>query len=81
MTHEKIGFDINQARQIGDALGIDWNQYEIHEFQMGLEVELEHGVRDPNKIITHDDLLFAGKIAWAHLNDNADYYLRFERIG
>jgi hypothetical protein len=81
MTREKIAFNNEQARQIGDTLGIDWDQYEIDEFQMGLEVELEHGVRDPNKQITHDDLLGAGKIAWAHLNDNADYYIRFERIG
>ena len=46
-----------------------------------IEVELEHGVRDPKKNVTHEDLLYSGKIAWAHLNDNPDYYTRFERIG
>jgi len=74
-----IGFD--QAKQFGDALSIDWNKCEIEQFQLGLEIELEHGVRDPTKTVTKDDLLFAGKIAWAHLNDNADFYTRFERIG
>jgi hypothetical protein len=61
-------------------LGITWNKCEIDEFPIGLEVELEHGVRDPNMQITQNDFLVAGKTAWAHLNDNADYYNRFERI-
>ena len=81
MIEDKKVLDNEQAKQIGDALGIDWEQCEIDQFQMGLEVELEHGVRDPNKQITPHDLLVAGKIAWAHLNDNPDYYTRFERIG
>ena len=81
MMADNIAFINSQAMQIGDALGIDWNKCEIDQFQMGLEVELEHGVRDPNIQITQHDLLVAGKIAWAHLNDNANYYTRFERIG
>ena len=43
---------------------------------MGLEVELEHGSRDPQTDVTHDDPLLTGKIAWAHLKEKKDYYWR-----
>ena len=78
MIEEKQQFSLDKAKQIGDALGIDWSRYEIEEFRRGLEAELEHGVRDPTKKITQEGLLFTGKIAWAHLNDNPHYYTRFD---
>lgn len=81
MITDKNSFNIEQVRLIGEKLGIDWNSNDLDEFQVGLGVELEHGVRDPSRQITQDDLLFAGKIAWAHLKDNPDYYFRFDRIG
>lgn len=81
MTEEKQQFSDNQAKQIGNVLGVDWNIYEVEQLRLGIEIELEHGVRDPHKNVTQEDLLYSGKIAWAHLNDNPDYYTRFERIG
>jgi hypothetical protein len=43
---------------------------------VGLEVELEHGSRDPQTDVTHDDPQLTGKIAWAHLKEKKDYYWR-----
>lgn len=43
---------------------------------MGLDVELEHGARDPETNVTGDDELTTGKIAWAHLKELPDYYTR-----
>jgi hypothetical protein len=34
---------------------------------MGMDVELEHGARDPETNVTDDDALTTGKIALAHL--------------
>ena len=47
---------------------------------MGLEVELEHGARDPQTNVTGDDLIMTGKIAWAHLKEIPDYYTRLEKM-
>ena len=43
---------------------------------MGLDVELEHGVRDPATNVSDDDEITTGKIALAHLNEFPDYYTR-----
>jgi hypothetical protein len=47
---------------------------------MGMDVELEHGLRDPHTDVTHNDPLLTGKIALAHLNEYPDYYTRLEKM-
>lgn len=69
-----------QARAIGDQLGIDWHKIDLGQFRRGLEVELEHGSRDPETDVTHSDPLLTGKIAWAHLKEIPDYYTRLDRM-
>jgi DNA-directed RNA polymerase alpha subunit len=73
-------FSVDKAKQIGDALGIDWNTFEVEQFRMGLEVELEHGTIDPKTNVTNDDLLLTGKIASAHLYEFPDYYTRLAKM-
>jgi hypothetical protein len=75
-------FSVDEARSIGRTIGIDWAAaaFELEEFRMGLEVELEHGSRDPRTNVTADDPLLTGKIAWAHLNEISDYYRRLSRM-
>ena len=53
---------------------------EIEQFRRGMDVELEHGLRDPSTNVTDDDPTLTGKIALAHLNELADYYTRLERM-
>ena len=76
------GFTVDDARQIGEQLGIDWDAapFDVEQFRRGLDVELEHGLRDPSTNVTEDDPLVAGKIALAHLNEFPDYYTRLERM-
>ena len=73
-------FSLAEAKQIGDALGIDWHAFSIEQFQMGLEVELEHGTREPQTNVTDDDPIITGKIAWAHLKEFPDYYTRLSAM-
>ena len=75
---KKISAD--EARQIGDKLGLDWSKVDVGEFRRGLEVELEHGARDPQTNVTGDDMVLTGKIAWAHLKEFRDYYTRLDRL-
>ena len=73
---ERKQFGFNEARQIGDALGIRWDTFDVEQFAMGLNVELEHGRRDPETDVTHDEPTLTGKIALAHLDEIPDYYTR-----
>lgn len=68
----KRSFTADEARRVGDALGINWAEVDLAEFRRGLEVELEHGARDPATNVTNDDPLLTGKIAWAHLKELRD---------
>lgn len=79
MSAKKI-FSMEQAREIGEKLGIDWSQFDVEQFRMGLNVELEHGLADQSTDVTGDDPLITGKIALAHLNEFADYYTRLEKM-
>lgn len=72
----KKQFDLDEARAIGDELGVDWKVTDLEQFRLGLSVELEHGAADPRTNVTSDDPLLTGKIAWAHLNEIPDYYTR-----
>ena len=69
-----------EARSVGTQLGLDWAQINLKQFRSGLEVELEHGARDPETNVTGDDLILTGKIAWAHLKEYPDYYTRLNKL-
>ncbi|MBI5196184.1 MAG: hypothetical protein HZA10_07670 [Nitrospirae bacterium] len=79
MTAKKH-FTAVEAKKIGGALGIDWNKFDVEQFRMGLDVELEHGRHDPATNVTNDDPMTTGKIALAHLNEFPDYYTRLEKM-
>lgn len=72
----KKKFTAEEAKSIGERLGIDWSKFDVEQFRMGMDVELEHGKVDTNTNVTNDDPLITGKIALAHLNEFPDYYDR-----
>ena len=76
----KKTFTAEEAKKIGEKLGIKWDKWDVEQFRMGMDVELEHGTRDPNTNVTNDDALMTGKIALAHLNEIPDYYTRLEKL-
>ena len=43
-----------EARRVGDAIGVDWSRFELEQFRAGMDVELEHGSHDPQTDVTHD---------------------------
>jgi hypothetical protein len=81
MTMSK-SFTAGEARRAGEQIGIDWNSspFDVEQFRMGMDVELEHGLQDASTNVTDDDAVFTGKIALAHLNEFPDYYTRLERM-
>jgi hypothetical protein len=76
----KRQFTTDDAKGIGDAIGVDWTLTDLEQFRLGLSVELEHGSGDPRTNVTNDDPLLTGKIAWAHLNEIPDYYTRLLKM-
>ena len=73
-------FTAEEARRVGDRIGIKWSEVDLEQFRMGLEIELEHGVRNVVTNVTNDDLVLTGKIALAHLMELPDYYTRLMRM-
>lgn len=76
------GFDTDEARRFGEEIGIDWATalFDAEQFRTGMNVELEHGLHDPETNVTNDDPHVTAKIARAHLNEFPDYYTRLERM-
>lgn len=80
MNKNKTSFSAEEAKWIGEQLGMDWNKYDFEQFRMGLEVELEHGSINPVTNVTDDNILMTAKIALAHLNEIPDYYTRLKKM-
>ena len=76
----KKEFTQDEAKRIGDSIGVDWAKYDLEQFRMGLAVELEHGLHDAETNVTNDDETITGKIAWAHLKEIPDYYTRLDKM-
>jgi hypothetical protein len=61
------------CKQIGDRLGVDWNEVDLDEFCDGMFVEEEH------KDVTGGDPVLTAKIVLAHLRERKDYYSRLDK--
>ena len=79
---ERMTFTADEARQVGESIGIDWATapFDVEQFRMGMDVELEHGVHDLQTNVTDSDPTITAKIALAHLKEFPDYYTRLERL-
>ena len=74
----KRTFTTQEAQTIATELKIDFAALgcDLEQFRMGLDVELEHGPRDPETDVSGNDPMITGKIALAHLTEFPDYYTR-----
>ena len=78
--NNKKNFSSEEAKKIGEALNVDWSRFDVEQFRMGMDVELEHGLEDPETNVTNNDPFLTGKIALAHLNEFPDYYTRLKKM-
>lgn len=76
----KKEFTMEEAKEIGEKLGIKWDKFDVDQFKRGMNVELEHGTIDPHTNVSNDDPIITGKIALAHLNEFRDYYDHLEKM-
>ncbi len=82
MDGPRRGFNQEQARAAAAEVGLDLTtaEFDAEQLRRGMEVELEHGRRDPLTDVTDDDPLITVRIAWAHLKEFPDYYDRLARM-
>lgn len=73
-------FSMEEAKSVGEKLEVKWDKFDVEQFRIGLDVELEHGLRDLKTNLTNDDPILTGKIALAHLNEFPDYYTRLKKM-
>ena len=71
-------FTLEEAQEVGNQIGVNWVKYNLEQFRIGLGVE--HGIINPAANVNNDDLIAAGKIALAHLNEFPGYYDRPGRM-
>jgi hypothetical protein len=79
-VHEERRTSIEEAKRVGDTIGVDWDRFDLEQFRAGMDVEYEHGSHDPQTDVTQDDPIVTGKIALAHMKEFPDYYERLERM-
>jgi hypothetical protein len=82
MPTPRTTFTLDEAAAVAAQLGIDFATapFTLEEYRAGLDVELEHGRRDPDTNVTGDDPIATGKIALAHLREMPDYYTRLAKM-
>ncbi|PID52609.1 MAG: hypothetical protein CR972_01155 [Candidatus Moraniibacteriota bacterium] len=77
---EKEYYTNEQAKEVGEKLGIDWSHFDVDQFRRGMNIEMEHGLVDAETNVSNDNPMITGKIALAHLNEFPDYYDRLEKM-
>jgi hypothetical protein len=72
---KKEPFSLNEAKQIGEAFGIDWNEFDVEQFRMGLKKWSLSTTPE-----TWENTLLSGKIVLAHLKEFPNYYTRLAKM-
>jgi hypothetical protein len=73
-------FSYDEAKSIGDDFGIRWRTFHAEQFQLGMNMELEHGKANPSTNVTNDDPMVIARLVWAHLRVIPDYYDRLKEM-
>jgi len=73
-------FTTEQAAAVAAVLELDFTHHAfgLEDLRRGMDVELEHGSREPLTNVTDDDPVLTGKVALAHLLEMPDYYDRLD---
>jgi hypothetical protein len=69
----KKTYSLEDAKRIGDKLGVTWEDFDVEEFHKGLLIEREHGTINPDTNVTDDDDIKTAKITLAHLAEDSQY--------
>ena len=68
-----------QARRIGEALHIDWEQVDLEQFRQGW-MGNKPGNIDPETGPIYDGVLMTGRIVLTHMQEFPDYFSRLAKL-
>ncbi len=63
-----------EAKKILAAVNAEKMKIDLADFRIGLEVELEHGIRFSDANVTNNHPVLTGLIVLAHFKESLDYY-------
>jgi len=69
---------LEEARAILSEVNPEGMDIDLEDLRIGLEVELEHGIRFKDANVTNNHPVLTGKIVMAHFKESLDYYKRLE---
>lgn len=69
-----------EAKIIGDKLSVDWNAFDVKQFQLGLNTEFAVGIYSPITNFPIEDPIEVGKTVRTNLNERPDYYTYWVQI-
>ena len=72
-------YSLEDGIEIGSELGITFDRFDAGQFADGINIELVNCGKTPGTDVSKDDLLEAGRVALAHLNDEPEYYVLMHR--
>lgn len=67
-------FSDNEILRLARNLNVNFSKFSFEDFKRGINIELEHGLKNLNTNVTNNDLFKTAKIALAHLNEYPNYY-------
>ena len=67
-------FNIDDVKKVSKILSIKFDKFTPLDLLNGMNIELEHGLVNPETNVSNDDLVITTKIALAHLNEFPNYY-------
>ena len=67
-------YNLEDAIYAANVLGITFDKWTEEDFLEGINIEMEHGMINPETNVTNNNLITTAKIALAHLNEYPNYY-------
>jgi hypothetical protein len=71
---KKAAVQEKEAKIVLGEVNVEGMPIDLEDFRVGLEVELEHGIRFKDANVTNYHPVLTGKIVLAHLKETLDYY-------
>ncbi|NTU47967.1 MAG: hypothetical protein HGA84_03050 [Syntrophobacteraceae bacterium] len=71
---KKAAVQEKEAKILLGEVNVEGMPVDLEDFRVGLEVELEHGIRFKDANVTNNHPVLTGKIVLAHLKETLDYY-------
>ena len=70
---------LEEARQVGEALFIDWGQVDLEEFRQGLMGQHKAAIDTETQLI-YEGVLLTAKVVLEHVQEFPDYYSRLAKL-